>query len=1437
MKKRSSAVLALILAILMLLPSVPFAGAQTDGTDTQTNSSIEADDLEVSGDNDVGDLLAGDLSQNADPTADNGSHINSVVISGSEAVVEFYAVGDCEIVIGVYNDDGSQLQCSGRAFVRETDSETSVDLGDELPEYYLVKGFMLDPSTHIPNGKTFVDYEHTEMFVEAFANKTVDDFSAERVINLDEDETNNFVVLSEGTVTASAADGVNVLLEDADGTITIGAPDDAVRGLSVGDIFCYTYGDGPDDRAVIKVGSVTLSDDSVTLTEAQTDADEVFEYVKIDKTLGEDGFYFRGADEFEDTDDTENTENAQNRRLTPKKLKVPANTRYEKEILGEYTSDSKTVNLTDNLSVTFKATAKARYYKYGSYKSVCLLVGISGSLDGEIKVKSSEEIFLGGITLYCVGVASIGLKAYFVYGAEMIIRVSAPFSAAIGFNYSSTEGFSDISQPLRLDFQIQETFKLYVGMKFRPEADLLFGLATIWMEVTFKIELTAKLYAGTVQISNKHSCTACLDGDIDGVIEIKIGISAFWDGFEKNHTFKPKKKRFADFYFSQTHLQGGWGVCPWDAGAQPVSGGEGAQAYTPTYSVKWKNDDGRVLQRDTLEYLDLPIYFGATPTKEADKVYYYTFAGWTPAIRPVTYDITYTAVYDKHYVPYTVTWKNFDGTVLEVDEDMHYGSMPKYNGSTPQRPQEGAYVFKFEGWSPSVSKVTGDAEYTAVYSYKVKLGSYPQTDVTNDLGGVLSYYTVLRWQSFGYYSGDGTYGSMEQGDWMLYTADVTYRGNKYRGVRIDEYRPDETYGERDRLYQYENGYESGKTYWFRYDPIYWNVLDTSPLTVLSRDILDSQAYNDTIYEIAGELFGDADGRYPANDYENSTIRAWLNDDFWNTAFTAEEKAALLPDAYGDCVRLPSYDDMLNSDYGFGTTEYDDRNRSAVGTAYAKAQGLYVYSGTGNSCWRLSTPAEESYFARAVYNTGAMNFYWDVCNTHHGVRPMLTLDTSLSVIGQPPEDASNSPVSSRSLSVSSASATRALSSAPLRADAEDEDTHTAVCNRCIAGNDYVFVAVRDPEADDLLAPSNLVYIDQKTADGGFVGFTYSTDEELSELIFGVFADESAHIFGEWTSAGDGTHIRVCEDCDLVETESCEYSEPQVGVPSTCCTAGTATAVCSVCGGSATEQLELDPENHSGGTELRNRKDPTCGAEGYSGDTFCSGCGALLSSGTSIGPTGEHTWILSGTVVEATCSAKGTALYVCDECGVTELFELPEDPENHCGETVTENTKAPTCGVEGYSGDTFCAGCGALLSSGDPVEATGNHSWGPAKVVKEATCSSTGTAEYTCVECGTTMTEDIPQDPENHSGGMSVIGYSPATESHNGWSGDTVCNGCGEIVVEGRILRFGDPFDQGTGSDLPEDGTCLYCGERHEGFLGAIVKFFHSILYIIKTIFKG
>ena len=68
---------------------------------------------------------------------------------------------------------------------------------------------------------------------------------------------------------------------------------------------------------------------------------------------------------------------------------------------------------------------------------------------------------------------------------------------------------------------------------------------------------------------------------------------------------------------------------------------------------------------------------------------------------------------------YTVTWKNWDGTVLEVDEDVRRGSYPEYNGETPTRPDEGAYYYSFSGWSPRLESIREDTEYTAFYAKKV----------------------------------------------------------------------------------------------------------------------------------------------------------------------------------------------------------------------------------------------------------------------------------------------------------------------------------------------------------------------------------------------------------------------------------------------------------------------------------------------------------------------------------------------------------------------------------------------------------------------------------------------------------------------------------------------------------------------------------------------
>ena len=66
----------------------------------------------------------------------------------------------------------------------------------------------------------------------------------------------------------------------------------------------------------------------------------------------------------------------------------------------------------------------------------------------------------------------------------------------------------------------------------------------------------------------------------------------------------------------------------------------------------------------------------------------------------------------------TVTWKNYDGSVLKTTK-VNYGATPVYEG-TPERTPDAQYSYRFAGWTPELGAVMGNAEYTAVYAKELR---------------------------------------------------------------------------------------------------------------------------------------------------------------------------------------------------------------------------------------------------------------------------------------------------------------------------------------------------------------------------------------------------------------------------------------------------------------------------------------------------------------------------------------------------------------------------------------------------------------------------------------------------------------------------------------------------------------------------------------------
>lgn len=204
----------------------------------------------------------------------------------------------------------------------------------------------------------------------------------------------------------------------------------------------------------------------------------------------------------------------------------------------------------------------------------------------------------------------------------------------------------------------------------------------------------------------------------------------------------------------------------------------------------------------------------------------------------------------------------------------------------------------------------------------------------------------------------------------------------------------------------------------------------------------------------------------------------------------------------------------------------------------------------------------------------------------------------------------------------------------------------------------------------------------------------------------------HAWGEWSSAGNGTHTRSCTNyCREVDTANC------TGGTATC----SAKAVCEVCGG---EYGEKDPNNHD--LEQHEAKAPTCTEKGWSAYETCSRCDHTTYAEL---PALNHD-LKQYAAKAPTCTEIGWNAYeTCSRCNYTTYAEQPT--LNHDYQAVTV---APTCEADGYTVFT-CSRCKDSYTA-DPTDQLGHQfgAWSPNGTGSQsADCLRDGCAHTGSTDC--------------------------------------------------------------------------------------------------------
>jgi len=240
--------------------------------------------------------------------------------------------------------------------------------------------------------------------------------------------------------------------------------------------------------------------------------------------------------------------------------------------------------------------------------------------------------------------------------------------------------------------------------------------------------------------------------------------------------YAPKKYVVA-FVNGSTELQSGevaYGTLPKYSGDTPVKDATAKYTYTfkdwtpaietvskaTTYTAAFDsvvNEYVIIFMDGEIELQSGKVAYGVVPTApevtlpENTAQCSYSFGGWDKKVVSVTGAETYTAVINCVENKYSVTFKNYNGTVLKSTTSYTYGTSASNisKPSNPTRTSTAQFAYSFKDWNPTISDVIEDVVYVAEYDSTIR--SYTIKFVN---GSEILQSDVLEYGSMPSYDGD-----------------------------------------------------------------------------------------------------------------------------------------------------------------------------------------------------------------------------------------------------------------------------------------------------------------------------------------------------------------------------------------------------------------------------------------------------------------------------------------------------------------------------------------------------------------------------------------------------------------------------------------------------------------------------------------------------------